>query len=57
MKFDDWKDIVFQSSYFKSRPDPVTLEGVGGRNLKSWKTLRMEGWGCNLEEKISRSPR
>ena len=31
MKFDVWKDIVYQSSYFKSRPDPVTLgELVGG---------------------------
>ena len=30
MKFDVWKDIVSQSSYFKSRPDPVTLGGVGG---------------------------
>ena len=27
MKFDVWKDIVSQSSYFKSRPDPVTLGG------------------------------
>jgi len=31
MKFDVWKDIVFQSSYFKSRLDLVTLRGVGGR--------------------------
>ena len=30
MKFDVWKDIVFQSSYFKSLLDPVTLRGVGG---------------------------
>ena len=28
MKFDFWKDIVSQSSYFKSRSDPVTLGGV-----------------------------
>ena len=34
-----------QISYFKSRPDPVTLGGVGGGNLKSWKTLRGEGSG------------
>ena len=29
MKFDVWKDIVSQSSCFKSRPDLVTLRGVG----------------------------
>ena len=28
-----------QSSYFKSRPDLLTLGGVGGGNRKSWKTL------------------
>ena len=28
-----------QSSDFKSRPDLVTLGGVGGGNLKSWKFL------------------
>ena len=44
MKFDVWKDIVSQSSYFKSRPDLVTLGGVGG-DLKSWKTLGVEGSG------------
>ena len=45
MKFDVWNDIVSQSSYFKSRPDLMTLGGVGGGNLKSWKTLRVEGSG------------
>ena len=30
MKFDVWKGIVSQISYFESRPDPVTLGGVGG---------------------------
>ena len=30
MKFDVWNDIVSQSSYLKSRPDLVTLGGVGG---------------------------
>ena len=30
MKFDFWKDIMSQSSYFKSRPDPVTLGEFGG---------------------------
>ena len=34
MKFDVWKDIVSQSSYFKSRPDPVKLGGVGGGGPK-----------------------
>ena len=29
MKFDVWKDIVSQSSYFKSRPDLVTSRGGG----------------------------
>ena len=27
MKFDVWKDIVSQSTYLKSRPDPVTFGG------------------------------
>ena len=45
MKFDVWKDIVSQSSYFKSRLDPVTLGRVGVGNLKSWKTHRVEGSG------------
>jgi len=46
MKFDYWKDIVFQISYFKSRPDPVTLQGVGGGGeQKSSKMLRVEGSG------------
>ena len=44
MKFDIWKDIMSQSSYFKSRPDPVKVK-FGGRNLNSWKTLRVEGSG------------
>ena len=30
MKFDVWKDIMSQSSYFKFQPDPVTLGRVGG---------------------------
>ena len=33
------------SSYFNSRPDLVTLGEFGGRNLKSSKTLRLEGSG------------
>ena len=39
MKFDVWKDIVSQSSYFKSRPDPVTLGGVGGGTSNLGKRL------------------
>ena len=45
MKFDIWKGNVSQSSYFKFRPDPVTVGGVARGNLKSWKTLRVEGSG------------
>ena len=57
MKFDVWKEIGSKSCYFKSQPDPVTLGGVGGGDLKSWKTLGVEGSGRNLVGKISRSPR
>ena len=46
MKFDISKDIVSQRFYFKSRPDPVTLgELGGGGDLKSWKTVGVEGSG------------
>ena len=41
-------------SYLKSRPDLLTLGGVGGGNHKSWKTLRMERSGRNLVSKISK---
>ena len=48
MKFDVWKDIMSQSSQFKSWPDQVILGGVGLGNIKSWKTLRVrdrdENW-------------
>ena len=54
MKFDIYKVPLSQSSYFKSRLDPVTLGELGG--LKFWKTLRLEGLGRNLVGKISRSP-
>ena len=30
MKFDVWKDFLSENCYFKSRPDLVTLGGVGG---------------------------
>jgi len=55
MKFDAWKNIVSQSSYFKSRPGPVTLGEL--RSLKSWKMLRVEELGWNLLVKICTSPR
>ena len=46
MKFDVWNDIVSQSSYIKS---PTGFDDIGGSwrggNLKSWKTLRVEGSG------------
>ena len=47
-----------QSSYFKSRPDLVTLgRGSWRGKPKTWKTLRVEGSGWNLVGKISTSPR
>ena len=45
MKFEVRKDIVSQSSYFKSRLGTVTSGGIEGGNLKSWKMLRVEGLG------------
>ena len=33
MKFDFWKNILSQNSYFKFRLDPVTLGGVGGPKI------------------------
>ena len=42
-KFDVWKDIMSQKSYFKSRPDPVKGKLGVGINLKSWKMLRVKG--------------
>ena len=47
--------LVAQTSYFKFRPDPVSLGGVGG--WKSWKTLRVERSGWNLMGRIITSPR
>ena len=57
LKFDVWKDIVSQSYHYKSWPDLVTLGGVWVGNLKSWKTLWVEGSGWNLVGKTSTSPR
>ena len=45
MKFDIWKEFMSQSSYFRSRPDLLTLGGDRGGNRKSWKTLRVEESG------------
>ena len=42
MKVDAWKDILSQSSYFKSGPGDF---GGSWGDLKSWKTLRVEGLG------------
>ena len=39
MKFDVWKDIVSQSSHFKSRQNPMTLGEGGGAKI----------WGKRLE--------
>ena len=46
MKFDVLKDIASYSSYFKSRPDLVTLGGggSGGVNLKLGKHLEWRNW-------------
>ena len=57
MKFNILKDIVSQSSYFQSPPDPLTLGGVGGGNLRSWKTLKSGEIGIKLGGKIKTSPR
>ena len=46
--------IMSQSSYFKSRPDLLTLGGVGGRNLG--KTLGVEESGWSLVDRISKCP-
>ena len=51
MKFDVWDNIVSQSSYFKSRLDPVTLVGIEGgpkisENAWSW-GIRMKFGGKN----------
>ena len=35
MKFYIWNDILSQSSYFKYRPDLMTLGGVGGGETKN----------------------
>ena len=46
MKFDIYKEFMSQSSYFKSRPDLLTLGGVGGGNLGKhfeWRN-RDEAW-------------
>ena len=39
MKFDIWKNLVSQSSYNKSRPDPVTLGELEGETENLGKRL------------------
>ena len=56
MKFDVWKDIVSQSSYFKSRLDPVRLGGIEGEP-KILENTWSGGIGMKLGGKISTSPR
>ena len=58
MKLDVWIYIVSQSSYLKILTGSGDIVGSWGRgNLKSWKTLRVEGSGRNLVGKIVTSPR
>ena len=45
-----------ESSYLKSRPDLVTVGGVGRGEPKIFEN-RVEGSGLNLAGKISTSPR
>ena len=42
MKFHIKNDLVTQISYFKTWPDTVSLGGIGGGGLKSWKVLKVE---------------
>ena len=52
MKFDVWNDIVSQSSDLKSRPDLMTLRGVGGRKPKILEnTSKSGGIGMKLDGK------
>ena len=54
MKFDVWNDIVSQSSYFKSRPDLMTLGGVGGGKPKILENTQSGGIGMKLDGKNKR---
>ena len=57
MKFDFWKDMMSELLfYIPNGSDEGEVRG-GGRNLKSWKTLRVEESGGNLVGKLSRSPK
>ena len=44
MKFDIWKKLVSQSSYFKSRPDLVTLGELEGEARNLGKRLDWRDW-------------
>ena len=48
IKFDVGKDIVSQSSYFKSRPDQVKLGGVGVGKPKILENTYSGGIGMKL---------
>ena len=48
MKFDVWKDIVSNSFHFKSRPDQVTLGGVGMAKSKILENALRGGIGMKL---------
>ena len=43
MKIDVWKNIVSQISYFRFRPDPMTLGEVGGGEPKILENAVSEG--------------
>ena len=56
MKFYIWKDLVTRISYFKSRPDPVSLGGGGPEILENAESreIRMKLGGKNKHKsKIS----
>ena len=44
MKLDIKKDLVTQTSYSKSRPDPVSLRGFGGGTGNLGKHLDWRDW-------------
>jgi len=41
MKFEVWENIVSQSSYFKSRLDPVDIGGIEGGTKNLGKHLKL----------------
>ena len=57
MKFEVWKDIVSQSTCFKSRLDPVTLGEIEGGTQNLGKRLEWKDRDETWWEKINTSPR